>query len=277
MNRALTLALLEVRTAWRRPSLWVFLAILLFLTWGFAAGTVTIGSGSGVAGGERAHLNSEFNLAYGDILVFTLFYVFFACTAFGNAPSEDDALRVMPIVGSTGLSPGQYVVGRWLGIAIVYSAIVAVHLALQVGFFELYPLPEPVVLARRVAERRAGEEHVEEREDEDVAEGEVELAVQVSPLPAGDAAAAADRDGAGGESPGQEEQDGQEHPERRASPGGSDLEQGERQGAVHGGGSRGWVRRRKRRAWRNRRAWHRRRGSRPSRRSTRPRAWRAPA
>jgi hypothetical protein len=143
MNRALTLALLEVRTAWRRPSLWVFLAILLFLTWGFAAGTVTIGSGSGVAGGERAHLNSEFNLAYGDILVFTLFYVFFACTAFGNAPSEDDALRVMPIVGSTGLSPGQYVVGRWLGIAIVYSAIVLVHLVMQVAFYELYPLAEP--------------------------------------------------------------------------------------------------------------------------------------
>ncbi len=143
MNRALTLALLEVRTAWRRPSLWVFLVILFLMTWGLSSGSLTIGAGSRVAGGERAFLNSEFNLAFGDILVFTLFYVFFACTAFGNAPSEDDGLRVMPIVGSTGLTPGQYVAGRWLGIAITYSMIVAVHLALQIGFFELYPLPEP--------------------------------------------------------------------------------------------------------------------------------------
>ncbi|MFM8697595.1 MAG: M1 family aminopeptidase, partial [Phycisphaerales bacterium] len=143
MHRVLTLALLELKTAWRRPSLWVFLAILIFLTWGFSAGTVSIGAGSRVAGGERTFLNSEFNLAYGDILVFTLFYVFFACTAFGNAPSEDDALRIMPIVGSTGLTPGQYVLGRWLGIAIVYTAIVLVHLVIQVGFYELYPLAEP--------------------------------------------------------------------------------------------------------------------------------------
>lgn len=143
MHRILTLALLELKSAWRRPSLWVLLAILLFLNWGFAAGTVQIGTGSSVAGGERAFLNSEFNLAFGDMLVLALFYVFFACTAFGNAPSEDDALRVMPIVGSTGLTPGQYVTGRWLGVALVYTAIVAIHLAMQVGFYELYPLEEP--------------------------------------------------------------------------------------------------------------------------------------
>ena len=33
MHRILTLAFLELKTAWRRPSLWVFLAILLFLNW----------------------------------------------------------------------------------------------------------------------------------------------------------------------------------------------------------------------------------------------------
>ena len=143
MPRALTLALLEVRTAWRRPSLWVLLAILFFLTWGFSSGSVAINTGSAVAGGERAFLNSEFNLAFGDILVFSIFYVFFVCTAFGNAPGEDDALRIMPIVGSTGLTPAQYVTGRWLGVAIVYAGIVAAHLAMQVAFFELYPLAEP--------------------------------------------------------------------------------------------------------------------------------------
>ena len=51
-----------------------------------------------VDGGDRAFLNSEFNLAFMDMLVFALFWVFFVCTAFGNATSEDDAMRVMPIV-----------------------------------------------------------------------------------------------------------------------------------------------------------------------------------
>ena len=143
MRRALTLAFLELRTAWRRPSLWMFLAILLLLNLGFSAGQVTIGAGSRVAGGDRAFLNSEFNLAFMDMLVFALFWVFFVCTAFGNAPTEDDALRVIPIVGSTGLTPREYVAGRWLGVASTYLVLVSANLLLQVLFFEFYPVEEP--------------------------------------------------------------------------------------------------------------------------------------
>ena len=143
MHRALTLAFLELRSAWRRPSVWMLIAILLSLNWGFSAGSVTIGAGSRVAGGDRAFLNSEFNLAFMDMLVFALFWVFFVCTAFGNATSEDDSLRVVPIVGSTGLTPREYVAGRWLGIAGTYMAILAVNLVLQVAFFQLYPVDEP--------------------------------------------------------------------------------------------------------------------------------------
>jgi hypothetical protein len=143
MRRTLTLAFLELRTAWRRPSWWVLVLILLLLTWGFSSGSVTIGAGSRTAGGDRAVLNSEFNLAFGDILVFSLFYLFFVCTAFGNAVNEDDTMRVMPIVGSTGLTAREYVWGRWLGIALVFCAVFAVHLALQIAFFQLYPLAEP--------------------------------------------------------------------------------------------------------------------------------------
>ena len=143
MRRTLTLAFLELRTSWRRPSWWVLLAILFFLTWGFSSGSVTIGAGGSQAGGDRAFVNSEFNLAFGDILVFSLFYMFFVCTAFGNAVNEDDTLRVMPIVGSTGITPREYVIGRWLGIALVFGVVMALHLAMQIGFFQLYPLSEP--------------------------------------------------------------------------------------------------------------------------------------
>ena len=143
MRRTLTLAFLELRTSWRRPSWWVLLAILFLLTWGFSSGSVTIGAGGSQAGGDRAFVNSEFNLAFGDILVFSLFYLFFVCTAFGNAVNEDDTLRVMPIVGSTGITPREYVIGRWLGIALVFGVIITLHLFMQIGFFEMYPLSEP--------------------------------------------------------------------------------------------------------------------------------------
>ena len=143
MRRTLILAFLELRTSWRRPSWWVLLAILFFLTWGFSSGSVTIGAGGSQAGGDRAFVNSEFNLAFGDIVVFSLFYMFFVCTTFGNAVNEDDTLRVMPIVGSTGITPREYVIGRWLGIALVFGVVMALHLAMQIGFFQLYPLPEP--------------------------------------------------------------------------------------------------------------------------------------
>ena len=85
MHRVLLLALLELRTAWRRPSVWMLLAIVLFLTWGFSTGSVVIGTGGSSTGAERAWLNSQFNLAFGDALVFTLFYCFFACAIFGGA------------------------------------------------------------------------------------------------------------------------------------------------------------------------------------------------
>jgi hypothetical protein len=58
MRRTLTLAFLELRTSWRRPSWWVLLAILFLLTWGFSSGSVTIGAGGSQAGGDLAFVNS---------------------------------------------------------------------------------------------------------------------------------------------------------------------------------------------------------------------------
>ncbi len=143
MQRIFALAMLELRTAWRKPSVWMLLAIIVFLTWGFSSGAVQIRSGSNSTGGDRAWLNSQFNLAFGDTMVFTLFYAFFACTAFGNAVSDDDALRVSPIIGSTGLTPRQYIYGRFLGVALVFGVVMLAHLVLQMGFFQFYPLAEP--------------------------------------------------------------------------------------------------------------------------------------
>ena len=60
---------------------------------------------------------------------------------------------------------------------------------------------ECVVLVHRVAEGRAYEEHVEEREDHDVAERQVELAVHEGAVAAGLASAGTDGDASGGESP----------------------------------------------------------------------------
>ncbi|MFO0827355.1 MAG: M1 family aminopeptidase [Phycisphaerales bacterium] len=141
--RGATVARHEFRTAWRRVSTWVLVLIVLLLAWGFVAGSVTIGTGSASVGGERAHMNSMFNIAFTQIAVFSLFYLFFVAIAFGTSVLEDDAARIGPMLHSTPLSVNEYVWGRFIGQTIAYVVLVALNVAFLVAFMQLYPVDEP--------------------------------------------------------------------------------------------------------------------------------------
>jgi len=142
-GRTTTVATHEFRTAWRRVSTWVLLVILAFLAWGFIAGGVTISSGGTSVGAERPHVNSMFNIAFTQMLMFSLFYVFFIAIAFGMSVIEDDNARVGALLHSTQLSPREYMWGRFLGQLAAYFVIAAVQLALLMLFMQLYPVDEP--------------------------------------------------------------------------------------------------------------------------------------
>jgi ABC-2 type transport system permease protein len=141
--RILALVWLELRSAWRRPLWWVMLATLFLLTWGLASGGVQISAGGSSANAERAWLNSQFNLAFGDTLVFSLIYLFFLSVAFGGAIPDDEDHRIGSILHSTRLTMAEYVLGRFMAVASVASLVMALHLVFQMGFFQLYPVEEP--------------------------------------------------------------------------------------------------------------------------------------
>jgi ABC-2 type transport system permease protein len=143
IGRCLTIAGHEFRASWRRISTWVLLLILVLLAWGFVAGNVVIGTGSGSVGAERVHINSHFNVAFTQIVVFTLFYLFFVAIAFGMSLLEDDNARIAPLLHSTPLRPAEYVWGRFLGGIGAWSAIVAIDIAVLILFTEFYPVAEP--------------------------------------------------------------------------------------------------------------------------------------
>lgn len=143
IGRIGALVLLEVRSAWRRPLWWVLAVTLVLLTWGLASGSVRIGAGGASANAERAWLNSQFNLAFGDILVYTLLYMFFVSVAFGNAIPDDEEHRTGPLLHGTRLTTLEYMLGRWMGVAAVAGVVMALHAVVQMGFYQLYPVAEP--------------------------------------------------------------------------------------------------------------------------------------
>ncbi len=143
LGRTLGIAMVDLRTAWRRP-LWIMLLILLALfAFGFAVGGLRVQAGDVTAGGKQAWINSQFNVAFCDGAVLSLFIPFFAAIAAGLPLLQDVDRKVDRVLLGTRLTPLEYVSGRFLGAIVPLLVIVGIWVVLQVGFFELWPLNNP--------------------------------------------------------------------------------------------------------------------------------------
>ena len=58
LSRTWAIAALELRQTFRRPMLWVLLALMWLMVFGFSAGNVTIDTGNSAVGGQKAWINS---------------------------------------------------------------------------------------------------------------------------------------------------------------------------------------------------------------------------
>jgi prepilin-type processing-associated H-X9-DG protein len=95
LGRTLGIAMVDLRTAWRRP-LWIMLLILLALfAFGFAVGGLRVQAGDVTAGGKQAWINSQFNVAFCDGAVLSLFIPFFAAIA--EICSKDGRRGILPL------------------------------------------------------------------------------------------------------------------------------------------------------------------------------------
>jgi ABC-2 type transport system permease protein len=143
VHRILTLLLSDVRMAWKRPLTIVLFAIMSFSSFGLVAGGLTVSTGSADTAGMKAWINSEFNIAFVDVLMLSLIAPFFAAVACGTAATNDEERKFDRILHATPLSPLEYVIGRFVGaLAPVLLALVAWKVV-QMGFYELYPVSNP--------------------------------------------------------------------------------------------------------------------------------------
>ena len=143
LSRTLGVAMVDLRTAWRRP-LWIVLFVVFALfAFGFALGGLRVQAGDVTAGGKQAWLKSQFNTAFCDSGVFGLFLPFFAAIAAGLPLLQDVDRKVDRVLLGTRLTPLEYVTGRFLGAVVPLLALIALWVVLQIGFFELWPQENP--------------------------------------------------------------------------------------------------------------------------------------
>ena len=99
-RRLSAVARMEWKQTLRRPMVWVLIIILGLMLFGLSRGNVTISTGDSSVGGDKAWVNSEFNLAFLTAIVGFMLYTFFVAIAAGMSVLRDDETKVSELLHS---------------------------------------------------------------------------------------------------------------------------------------------------------------------------------
>jgi len=138
-RRTWAVAAVELRHTARRPLFWIFVLILLLITFGMSTGGMTIQSGEGVAGGTRSWQTSEFSVSMTFAFLTLLLYGFFVAVGAGMTIPQDDEHRVGPVLHATPLAPREYVLGKFAAVMLTFGAVLAIHVLLMMLFHYVVP------------------------------------------------------------------------------------------------------------------------------------------
>ncbi len=138
--RFLALPLLELRSVHRRSLHVVMFAVFGLMSLGFVLGGVQVSTGSADTGGAKLAINSAFNLAFADFLLFGLILPFFVAVLFGMPLLSDADRRVDRLIHATPISHVGYAFSRFAASVAVLAAILGAWLVVQVALYELVPL-----------------------------------------------------------------------------------------------------------------------------------------
>ena len=89
-------------------------------------------SGDSSVGGTKAHITSEFAIAFQLSILTAITYGFFVAVAAGMAVIHDDECQVSELLHATPLRPGEYVWGKFAAVAASALLVLAVHLAAMI-------------------------------------------------------------------------------------------------------------------------------------------------
>ena len=140
IRRVLAYVGLELSTFWKRPINIVMFAVFALLSLLFVVGGVRISVGSTDTGGMKNALNSAFNLAFSDVIIFALILPFFTAVTCGMPVLGDFDRRIQRIVGSTPISHVEYAFARMIAAVVVLGAILGAWLVVQIALYQLWPL-----------------------------------------------------------------------------------------------------------------------------------------
>ena len=140
LRRLLAMALMEWTLSMRRPMVWMLLAFLGLVFFGLAQGGLTITAGDSSVGGDKAWINSQFNIAMMVTLIGFLIYTFFVAVTAGMSVIRDDETKVSELLHSSPLQPAEYVWGKFLGIMLVFGLVMLVQLVFVIIFFQFMPI-----------------------------------------------------------------------------------------------------------------------------------------
>jgi len=125
INRLLAFPRLELASFWKRPLPVFMYAILTLLSLGLVAGGVQVSAGSADTGGAKLAMNSAFNLAFVDVIIFAIVLPFFAAVACGMPLLVDGDRRIQKLLTATPLSWQEYAWSRFLAALAVLGAVLA--------------------------------------------------------------------------------------------------------------------------------------------------------
>ena len=134
MSNIGTICRLDLRHNLRRPLFWIWVTLILLLTWGLSEGNVRIGSGDSSVGGTKSWVTSEFAVAQLLLVLVAILYGFFVAVGAGMCVLRDDELKVNDLLHSTPLTPRQYVWGKFFGAFLSFLVVLALHVLSSVLF-----------------------------------------------------------------------------------------------------------------------------------------------
>ena len=133
---------LDLEESLRRPFFLFWVAFMGWNAWLVSRGIWLVRSNSTSLGGNLAYVNSEFQIAYVCAIMGFFILSFFVAIAAGTPLIRDAENKVGEILHSTPLSPGEYVWGKFLGVAGTCLAVLALFVAMVILFTHGMPNPE---------------------------------------------------------------------------------------------------------------------------------------
>lgn len=136
-NQRLTaLILQEFRTIIRLPVFWILVVVLGLLTFSLTPAVFVPSSRPG-ATDVSVFINSRYALIQFFAFSSLLGYPFFVSILAGMSVVRDEELNVGPIIHSTRLSAGEYILGKYLGVLLAIGLAIFVHMIFAMLRYEV--------------------------------------------------------------------------------------------------------------------------------------------